>query len=181
MKLPSGGWKIAGMKGLGAGALLLLTLTLFQCMPMINDISTDLENPPQFEADPALRGGAATPSPYRPGGKRAEIQRQAYPDLQPGRFAEPPGQVFPIVLATARELGWNIVLAEPQRGRLEAVASTRWLRFKDDVVVRLTPDGAGTRVDMRSKSRLGTFDLGANARRIRGFLALLGEAGLTGL
>jgi uncharacterized protein (DUF1499 family) len=73
--------------------------------------------------------------------------------------------------AAMARAGWAVVGDDPVAGRLEAVATTRWFRFKDDIVVRLRdrPDG-GTRVDMRSKSRLGRSDLGTNARRVRTFL-----------
>ena len=75
----------------------------------------------------------------------------------------------------AVELGWEIVAAEPDRGRIEATATTFWFRFKDDVVIRLTPRGYGTYVDVRSKSRIGGGDMGANANRIRRFLQRLTE------
>ena len=66
--------------------------------------------------------------------------------------------------------------AVPAEGRLEATARTRWFGFRDDVVVRVRPDGAGSRVDVRSVSRVGRSDLGTNARRIRGFMDALRSA-----
>jgi uncharacterized protein (DUF1499 family) len=76
----------------------------------------------------------------------------------------------------ARDLGWEIVATAPAEGRLEATARTRWFGFRDDVVVRVRPDGSGSRVDVRSVSRVGRSDLGTNARRIERFLAALGTA-----
>jgi len=73
-------------------------------------------------------------------------------------------------LAVAQEAGWQIVTADKSSGRIEATDTTRWFGFKDDVVVRLTPWGAGTRVDLRSVSRMGRSDIGTNARRIRQYL-----------
>jgi uncharacterized protein (DUF1499 family) len=72
-------------------------------------------------------------------------------------------------------MGWTIVAAEPAAGRIEATATTRWLGFKDDVVVRIRPDAGGSRVDVRSVSRVGKSDLGTNARRIREYLGRLGR------
>jgi uncharacterized protein (DUF1499 family) len=69
----------------------------------------------------------------------------------------------------ARALGWTVVASDPGRGRLEATATTFWFRFTDDIVIRVRPQDAGSRLDIRSKSRVGRGDLGANARRIRAF------------
>ena len=76
----------------------------------------------------------------------------------------------------ALALGWQIVATAPAEGRLEATDRTRWFGFRDDVVVRVRPDGAGSRVDVRSVSRVGRSDLGTNARRIQAFLAALRTA-----
>jgi uncharacterized protein (DUF1499 family) len=73
-------------------------------------------------------------------------------------------------LTRAQEDGWQIVTADKSTGRIEATDTTRWFGFKDDIVVRLTPWGAGTRVDLRSVSRVGRSDIGTNARRIRRYL-----------
>ena len=85
----------------------------------------------------------------------------------------PPDRALARAEAAARALGWKIVAAAPGQGRLEATATTRWFGFKDDVVVRVTPASGGSRVDIRSVSRVGKSDLGVNARRIRAFLAAL--------
>ena len=73
----------------------------------------------------------------------------------------------------ARDLGWEIVEASPSEGRIEATARTFWFGFKDDVVVRVTPSGDGSRIDVRSVSRVGKSDVGANAKRIRTYLERL--------
>ena len=75
--------------------------------------------------------------------------------------------------SAAREMEWEVITVAPEEGRLEAVATTAWFGFKDDIVVRIAPAGDGSLVDVRSKSRLGLSDVGTNARRIRGFLALM--------
>jgi uncharacterized protein (DUF1499 family) len=73
-------------------------------------------------------------------------------------------------------MDWQIVSADTAAGRLEATATTRWFGFKDDVVVRIRPDATGSRVDVRSVSRVGKSDVGTNAARVRTFLARLASA-----
>jgi uncharacterized protein (DUF1499 family) len=133
-------------------------------LPYINDITTDTERPPQF----------SPPKTYQ--SHFAELQQIGYPDLGPLELALPPAQAFARAVETARGRGWEITALDESAGRIEAVVTTRWFGFKDDVVIRITPAGAGSRVDMRSKSRVGRSDLGANARRIREFLARMDAA-----
>lgn len=141
-------------------------------VPPIHDISTDTEDPPAFVAVVPLRAGAANPPDYA-GPETAAQQRDAYPDLAPLNVPLPPAEAVRKAEAAARDLGWDIVAVEPAEGRMEATATTAWFGFKDDVVVRIRPEGDGSRVDVRSKSRVGRSDLGANAARIRDFLARL--------
>jgi uncharacterized protein (DUF1499 family) len=103
-------------------------------------------------------------------GIASKAQRGAYPDIQPIMLAEPPPKAFERAVAAAQAMGWAIVARDPAAGRIEAVDITFWFGFKDDVVVRVaaTP-GGGSRVEVRSKSRVGRGDAGTNARRIRGF------------
>lgn len=144
-------------------------------VPPIHDITTDLDDPPRFVAVLPLRRGAPNSTEYG-GAILAAQQRAGYPDLGPARLAAPPDQVFARAVEVARALGWQIVAAVPAEGRLEATDRTRWFGFRDDVVVRVTAEGAGTRVDVRSVSRVGRSDLGTNARRIRRFLETLQTA-----
>jgi uncharacterized protein (DUF1499 family) len=139
--------------------------------PPIHDITTDLENPPAFEAVVPLRADAPNTLERPP--ILIEQQRGGYPDLAPITLPEPPAQVFDRALAVAQEEGWEIVTADKGTGRIEATDTTRWFGFKDDVVVRLTPWGSGTRVDVRSVSRVGRSDVGTNARRIQRYLEAL--------
>lgn len=140
--------------------------------PRIHDITTDTVEPPQFVALLARRGLRASPPEYDGLIATAE-QRRAYPDIQPLVLSVPASQAFDAAVAAARTMGWEIVASDRAAGRIEAIATTRLLRFKDDVVVRLREEPAGVRVDVRSKSRVGVGDLGTNARRIRRFLAML--------
>lgn len=164
-----------------AGALLALAIAvppwnlqrIATHVPRIHDITTDTDNPPQFLALREVREQSPNGANYR-GEQIAALQKAAYPDIKPALLALPPAATFERALAAARRMGWDIAAAEPAEGRIEATATTRWFRFKDDVVIRITPDGAGSRLDIRSMSRLGRSDLGANAKRIRAFFAEFG-------
>jgi len=140
-------------------------------VPPIHDITTDLENPPAFDAVLPLRANAANAVERSP--LIDDQQRKGYPDIEPITLPMPRDQVFDRALAAAQEAEWMIVTADKSSGRIEATDTTRWFGFKDDIVVRLTPWGSGTRVDVRSVSRIGRSDIGTNARRIRNYLAKL--------
>jgi len=144
-------------------------------LPSIHDITTDTDNPPQFVALRAVREKSPNGPEYA-GEKIARQQKAAYPDIQPLMVGEPPARAFERALAAARSMGWDIAAASAEDGRIEATATTRWFRFKDDVVVRVTPSTAGSRIDVRSKSRLGRSDLGTNAKRIRAYFAAFNAA-----
>ena len=138
-------------------------------MPPINDITTDPVNPPAFVTiTTAMRGADAAPLSYDPG--FAAQQAAAYPEVRPLIVELPPAEVFPKMFAAARAMGWAIVSSDPASGRIEATATVPWWGFKDDIVVVMSPDGIGTRVDVRSKSRVGKSDLGVNAARIQEYL-----------
>jgi uncharacterized protein (DUF1499 family) len=100
----------------------------------------------------------------------AAQQRKAYPDIIPLILPVPQDQAFERALAVSRRLGWQIIDADKNAGRIEAVDTTFWFRFKDDIVIRLRQQNSGSRVDIRSESRVGVSDLGKNAERIRKFL-----------
>lgn len=143
-----------------------------RAVPPIHDITTDTSDPPQFDAVLALRADAPNPATYR-GPEVARLQREAYPDIGTHHSDAPPPEAFDEALTAAREMGWEIVAADPASGRIEATATTFWFGFKDDVAVRVGPDDSGSRVDVRSVSRVGRSDVGKNAERIRAYLALL--------
>jgi len=139
--------------------------------PRIHDITTDLENPPMFQAVVPLR--AEAPNSLERSPQLAAQQREGYPDLAPVTLPVPVDQAFDRALSVAQEKGWEIVTADKSAGRIEATDTTPWFGFKDDIVIRLTRWGAGTRVDVRSVSRVGLSDVGTNARRISDFLQTL--------
>lgn len=145
-----------------------------RAVPAIHDISTDTVNPPAFVDVLPRRRWAFNPPEYD-GPAVAALQREAYADIQPFVTASPRDRVHEAARRLMIDEGWEVVGDSRPEGRLEAIATTPWLRFRDDVVVRLTEVTGGTRVDIRSKSRIGASDLGANARRVRRFLARLAE------
>ena len=138
-------------------------------VPPIHDITTDTNHPPQFVDVLPRRADAPNPAEYG-GAEIAEQQQQAYPDIRPLHLSVPPDTAFARSLRAAQEMGWTIVANEASEGRLEATARTFWFGFYDDVVVRITPANGGSVVDVRSVSRVGRGDVGANAARIREFL-----------
>lgn len=154
--------------GLTAVAIPLATQRRAQQLPSIHDVTTDLDNPPAFQAILPKRADAPNKLERTP--QLALLQREGYPDLAPVTLPTPPAATFDRALAVAQSNGWEIVTADKSSGRIEATDTTRWFGFTDDVVVRLTPWGAGTRVDVRSSARTGAGDLGRNASRIRRFL-----------
>ena len=141
-------------------------------LPPIHDITTDIGDPPRFVAVLPLRKDAPNSTQYG-GAQLAALQQQAYPDLAPVILELPPRAAFDLALTVARASGWEIVAAAPEDNRIEATATTLLFGFKDDIVIRTTPAGSGSRVDVRSVSRVGRSDLGTNAARIREFLRRL--------
>lgn len=143
-------------------------------LPKINDITTDTENPPGVIALLSHRTGAKNLTWYA-GKLVATRQKSAYPDIAPVVLRMPPAQAFSQARAAAERMGWTIVSATTpapnQDGRVEAYDRTFWFGFTDDVVVRVRPAPGGSRVDVRSVSRVGQHDFGTNAARVRAFLA----------
>ena len=137
-------------------------------VPPIHDISTDTDDPPRFVALLAARAGAPNGVEY--GGEGvAAAQKRAYPDIVPLTLAVKPDVALQQCAQAAAALGWDIAAIAPTELRVEATDTTVFFGFKDDVVIRVSPAAQGSRVDIRSVSRLGRSDLGTNARRIREF------------
>ena len=144
-------------------------------LPYIHDVTTDTENPPLFvdlvdirSADPRTRN----PAEY-PGKEVAMQQLGGYPDLRPLLLDQTREVVFDKAKTTINSMGWELVSSVPGQGRLEAIDTTFWFGFKDDVVIRIKTKEGKTLVDVRSKSRVGESDLGANAKRIEKYLTHL--------
>jgi len=160
--------------GLGIAAVPAYWISAARKVPSIHDISTDLDDPPIFVAVLPARGPQSNPVEHA-GAAVADAQRAAYPDIRPLTLALPPADAFALALREARAMGWEIVAQDPAAGRIEATATTLWFGFHDDVVVRVRPADGGSRIDVRSLSRVGVGDVGANAKRIRAYLARLAE------
>lgn len=140
-------------------------------VPPIHNISTDVNDPPAFDRIVALRGEGSNPLEYD-SERLAPLQQEAYPWVQPLDSDLAPIDAVRRARGVLEDMGLEIVGVEEDRGLLEATDTTFWFGFKDDVVVRIRAqeDGSGSRVDVRSVSRVGTSDLGVNARRIGEFL-----------
>ena len=175
-------FRIMGMVvALGYAGWMLSWVYTARSVPAIHDVSTDLADPPQFRMlalrtdnlddvpgadDPEMRG-------LNPQQRWESLHRNAYGDVRTVRISEPVVDVVAKAERLAKARDWDIAIADPIEGRVEATATTALFRFKDDVVLRVRPseDGKGSVVDMRSVSRVGVSDLGVNAKRVRAFLA----------
>jgi uncharacterized protein (DUF1499 family) len=177
--LSRGRWRVVAAVGLALGALAFFLPWNWRRdarqYPGIHDITTDTQNPPAFVAIAPLRADAPNPVGYA-GDSVAQAQRTAYPDIQPLMMAMPVDSAFSLAVHTAREMGWEMVDQDRRQGRIEATATTPWMGFKDDVVIRVSSASGIARVDVRSKSRVGRGDVGANANRIRQYLQRLRQA-----
>jgi len=154
---------IALLIGAGAFVVPFQLQTQARGVPPINDITTDTANPPKY----------MTAARAYPGAQFARQQREAYPDIGPVVVPLPPRQAFERALKAAESMGWEVVGRDAAAGTLEAVDTTKWFGFKDDIAVRVSAAEPGSphlsRVDIRSKSRVGRSDIGTNARRIRAY------------
>jgi uncharacterized protein (DUF1499 family) len=163
---------IAALIGLLTIGLPMQLVQRGRTVPAIHDISTDTSHPPAFVALAAMR--ATVPNGVEYGGPIvAAAQLEAYPDITPLTLAARPEDALSQCLSVARALGWEIVATSQSDLRIEATDTTPFFAFKDDIIIRITPAGPASRVDLRSVSRVGRSDLGANARRIREFYRLL--------
>ena len=180
-----------GLAGMGAAlTAMLLSLALLAYpsyfaykaykLPWIYDITTDPIDPPRYEALARLRPRNANPVNYA-GLYSAEQQRNAYRDIGPLGTSATPQNSYDAALAVVNKRRWRVVEARPpqegrREGHIEAVARTPIMGFRDDVVIRVRADTDGSRIDVRSSSRYGSFDFGANAARIRALLDDVEEA-----
>lgn len=158
----------------GAIAFLMLAGYAYQGRgtPPIHNISTDRVDPPMFEHAVELRGPDSNSLDYSE--ETAEHQARSYPDIQTLRTSLAPDESFKRVLWTAEQLNWTVVSSQAEKRVIEAIDKTFWFGFKDDIVVRIREAGNsdGSLVDVRSVSRVGLYDLGTNANRIRKFFSV---------
>jgi uncharacterized protein (DUF1499 family) len=168
----------AARPGLVVGSALVVGFLLVAMpgcgVPRINDITTDMAKPPQFVHAGTLPANAGRDMAY-PGESFAAQQREAYPDIAPLELAADPAVVLAAAERVARATPrWEVTRVDAPQGAIEGVATTLLFHFKDDFVVTVAPGaGGGSIVQMRSKSRDGKSDIGANAKRIRDYFARL--------
>lgn len=166
--------------GLLALAMPAMAGTMMYQYPMLNDISTDTDDPPFFRTAPANRTemmnvhGAIEP-------EQAEAQRAAYPDIATRRYDADTARLFAVARYVVGQADWQVIdeiapVDDQSPARIEAVARTLIFGFRDDIVIRILPDPVGSRLDIRSASRYGRHDLGTNAKRIREFLTAIDKA-----
>lgn len=136
--------------------------------PLIHDITTDWRDPPHFEAALSLRKPGENSLDYA-GETLGRIQSSAYPDLKALEVNLSQTEAFERASQTVEELGWQVIASDAGAGIIEAADRTPMLGFTDDVIIRIRPGSEGSRIDMRSASRVGQGDFGANARRIEKF------------
>ncbi len=143
----------------------------YRKLPPIHDITTDPIDPPRFEALARLRSGEGANSAVYAGLYSAEQQRAAYPDIETVELEVPPQRAYEVALALVNKRKWLVIDERPPQpprriGRIEAVARTPIMGFREDLSIRITPDGDDSRVDIRSSSRYFESDLGSNAARV---------------
>ncbi len=176
-----------GRRGTGQaalGAALSLGLIAFPAyltvqaarLPQINQVSTDFKTPPRYMITTRARESRGTWTPPTPSAEVEAAALAAYPRLQPALVDLEPDQAYRMSLRIARDLGWRIVDSSPPNlqgaaeGRIEATARSLFFGFIDDIVIRVRPQGLNAAIDIRSASRVGRHDFGANARRVARFL-----------
>jgi fatty-acyl-CoA synthase len=187
--------------GFGAlAAMWLITLSIAgvalnairtaQVLPPIHDISTDTANPLMFSSIAMAARGRESNKIISPsqasvpfnradltqwsGRTLVDIQAEAYPAIKPLIIeGKTPAEIYAKALSVAKAQGYRLITQDPKALRIEGYAESFWFGFKDDVVIAITPRPEGSQVDMRSVSRVGQSDLGANANRIEAYLAAL--------
>lgn len=141
--------------------------------PIINDVTTSFTDPPKFDKISEVN----VSRDYSYVVDFVELQKKYYPDIRPTILRSTLNESFICVTqAVAKKTDWEIISIDNENRRVEAVATTRFLKFKDDIVIEVRPASADeVEVHMRSKSRIGKGDLGTNARRIKAFFKTLSE------
>ena len=168
---PENPGRTAGWLGMASGAL-MLTITIAGAgdglgSPPINDITTNLDDPPQFADASLVPDFAGRDMNYPP--EFVEVVRTHYPGLRTLEATLDRDEAFDRALSLASGLGWDVVWQDKAAGTIDARQSTAVFQFVDDVAIRIRSNGTGSFIDIRSKSRDGRGDLGANAARILAF------------
>jgi hypothetical protein len=180
-KTPSVRFIVAVLVGAGVAVTLYMMRADAGTYVPIHDVTTDLTNPPEFTViphrvyDPLIvpDRGRSDLADLDPKERWHIYHKEAYGDIGPLLLPYSVKESVGKAEAAARDMGWDIVAVVPEEGRIEATAETAWFGFKDDVVIRVREVADGSQVDVRSVSRIGISDVGANAKRIRKYLSHL--------
>jgi len=149
------------------------TILMARGAPAIHDITTDTADPPEFVGAASQNFSGRTVGGE---GAIAMLQTAAYADIQPLILADSPDVVFRLALAAVKEKGWTVTMTDFDGHRIEATDTTFWFGFTDDIAIRVRGEGGGSRLDVRSRSRVGVGDMGTNARRIREYLLAIEDS-----
>ncbi len=161
------------MAGVGIVVALLIVWVPYsnrvalRASPRLSDITTDPQNPPVFVKAAEIRVATKAKNPVTYGPAKAKLQAAHYPDIKPVRLALPVDQAFDRALAAVNDFGWAVITSDKSAGRIEASETSLIFGFVDDVAIRVTAEDSGSRVDIRSSSRVGGRDAAVNANRIR--------------
>ena len=171
------GFMVLALVGLVLGGLTAWipyhTRQALRAAPKLNDVTTDTEHPPAFVAALAQRKESHATNSTDYNAKNAAVQHKYYPDIKPVMMPVPPEEAFARARAAIKALRWKLIAADKAAGRIEAYDTTFWFGFKDDVVIRVAAAPGGSRVDIRSESRVGGREAGTNAQRVRRLSKLL--------
>ena len=182
----------AGRRGVAraaVGAALSLALVAYPAylaiqagrLPRINQVTTDFKSPPAYMISSKAREARGAWTPPAPGPDVEAAQRAAYPRVQPMLVDLEPDQAYRMSLRIAKDLGWRIVDASPPNLRgggeahIDATDRSLFFGFVSDIAIRIRPQGSQTQIDIRSASRIGRHDFGANARRAERFIDAVQE------
>ena len=185
-------WR-AGLRGAGSAfvgfvvacailAPLAFTAFLALTLPPLRDLSTDLERPPAFMPSTKAYAARGGPAPAAMTLDAIAAAKAAYPDLRPILVKSDAATAFALALQVAKDLGWRVIDAAPpgERGggvaTIDALDASLLLHIEDEIAIRLTPTEGATLIDLRSVSKLGRHDFGANAKRIAAFAKAVKEA-----
>jgi uncharacterized protein (DUF1499 family) len=172
---PAGRTKALVGLAIGLGLMIVVLVPAVPSLdaPQINDITTDLDNPPEFTSSTVVPDYVGRNMNYPDEFK--SVVRESYPDVTPLQVSSSRDETFARAIAIAEEMGWEIVARSESRAAFDAQDVSSIFHFIDDIVVRVTATRSGARIDMRSKSRDGKSDLGANAARIHAYFERFGE------
>ena len=168
---------LAAFLSISIAAIPFFYILEFRKIPTFGEAATDFDKLPEFEVLANARNAEAEDPPLFSHGEAEAAQKKYFPDLGPITIDRSPAKAKEQVIEVLREMKFSLAAASGDERRVEATQTSFWFGFKDDVVVIITGlPGGGSRVDVRSASRVGKFDGGANAKRVAAILAAVQNA-----